>query len=242
MLIKLKFRFPEIVFGILFAVAIFAMGMLFSSQPSKENQQQNQTTEAAQHKPANVSAEERLANYTYWLTWLNGILAVSTVGLWGVTYITLRHGRKTAERELRAYMGIANGGTRFEPSADGGDLPGGRVQIMTVNYGRTPAHHATLWARELDRPPQTFDYTGGEFIIRNQIVQPQQRFGRVAGVRTAQSAPFFIYGYVEYTDIFEHRWRYLFAYNFNSAWGGDRFQAHIEHNEEEDLGPEPESA
>jgi hypothetical protein len=43
MLVKLKFRFPEIVLGMLLAIAVFGMGMLFSSQQSSPAAQSQRT-------------------------------------------------------------------------------------------------------------------------------------------------------------------------------------------------------
>jgi ABC-type Fe3+ transport system permease subunit len=82
MLTKQKFRLPDIFLGALLAVAIFAMGMLFSSHRPQENQNIRQSSETSKGEAAKVGAEERIADYTYWLAWLTGILAVSTVGLW----------------------------------------------------------------------------------------------------------------------------------------------------------------
>ena len=53
MLIKLKFRLPEIVLGILLMAAVFAMGMLFeSSRHQPANSQGNSEKIEATKKPA----------------------------------------------------------------------------------------------------------------------------------------------------------------------------------------------
>jgi hypothetical protein len=254
-------------FAFALSIVVFSAWRSFYEQNHQANQETSgeETAKQSGHSTLNIATKERpeeaIARYNLWLMIFTGVLAF--VALIQIGFLisadntasnTARAAKesadaakeavelsnKTAERELRAYMGIANLGTRFEKFQTAEDkIIEGRVQIYTVNYGKTPAHNATLWARELDGPPIQFDYTEGNFVIRNQLVQPGQLFGRVAGERTPDN-PFFIYGYVEYTDIFKNIWRYRFAYSFNSAWGGDRFQAHAEHNDEIYIGESPE--
>jgi hypothetical protein len=79
-----RFRTPELFLGCFLTVAVFAAGMLFVpafSQREQSNQQQ-QSANATNHEAAPNSTDERLANYTWWLAVLTGVLAASTVGLW----------------------------------------------------------------------------------------------------------------------------------------------------------------
>jgi hypothetical protein len=138
MLIKLKFQFPEIVIGILLTVAIFAVGMVFESSRKPPNNQQEQSTTKS---PAQIShpssADERIADYTLAVAWLTGVLAISTVGLWVVTVFAFRHSRKTAERQLRAFV--------FGKGFDRGlNLTDGKIEqylffVTFENVGLTPA-------------------------------------------------------------------------------------------------------
>ena len=69
-----------------------------------------------------------------------------------------------------------------------------------------------------------------------QIVDPGQSFGKIVGPKRPQE-PFFIYGYVDYLDAFNHKWRYRFAYShdperFSSEAKDDRWIAYHEHNDE----------
>jgi hypothetical protein len=47
------------------------------------------------------TADDRIADYTLWLERLTGVLAVSTIGLWYVTWQTLDHSRRDAARQAR---------------------------------------------------------------------------------------------------------------------------------------------
>jgi hypothetical protein len=85
MLIKARFRFSEIFFGMLLAVAIFAIGLavspsIFSPNQSAEN---SATTEKPDEKSKKVgkseSADDRIAKYTLWLAILTGGLVIVSV-------------------------------------------------------------------------------------------------------------------------------------------------------------------
>lgn len=138
MLIKLKFKFPEIILGILIAVAIFAMGMVFSSGPAQNtfsNQQAQQST--GEKAEATEKADEKIAQYTLWLTIVTSILAGSTILLWIVTERTLRHGKETSERQLRAYIFVERTHIRL---AAGNWI----VTFRMKNFGQTPAHNVQI--------------------------------------------------------------------------------------------------
>jgi len=49
---------------------------------------------SAENKTFQDIAAETVAYYTKVLAWFTGVLAVSTIGLWGATYLTLRHAEK----------------------------------------------------------------------------------------------------------------------------------------------------
>jgi len=104
MLITLKFRFPEIVLGILLAVAIFATGMVVDSSRRQEQSVQKQKTEqSTAHIAAKNDAEETIAFYTKALAWFTAVLAVSTIGLWAVTWLA---GRRQS-RDMQASIKLA---------------------------------------------------------------------------------------------------------------------------------------
>jgi len=72
MLVKLNFRFPEIVFGMLLAVAIFALGAAFWSSPNSSAPIQQQSR-AQTAEPSTKNKEE--------ISWWQDPIAVFTLGL-----------------------------------------------------------------------------------------------------------------------------------------------------------------
>jgi hypothetical protein len=138
MLIKLKFRFPEIVIGILLSVAIFAMGMTFESsrsQPSSYPAQQ-----PANSSGAPIAPEYAANKLTDWLlVGLNLFLVVSTYMLWRAN----NRSAKVAERALTELeapfiaVNIIAAGIEFNNLLNIGF---GDLKFSFVNYGRTPAH------------------------------------------------------------------------------------------------------
>jgi hypothetical protein len=131
-----NFRVPEIFLGALLAVAIFALG--FSVATSFRYPIQNSTAQSAeQPRQGAGDADNRLANYTLALDWLNGFLVLSTFLLW----LASRRSARIAERaltELEApfvFVQINAPGLEVR----GGAVTWGNLQWSVVNFGRTPA-------------------------------------------------------------------------------------------------------
>lgn len=90
------------------AVAIFAMGALYSTEPPLHESAKQQGTEQTNHEAAKIAADERIARYTWWLAVLTGALV-------GVSLIqgyfllrsdkTARIAATAAERSARAAIG-----------------------------------------------------------------------------------------------------------------------------------------
>jgi hypothetical protein len=115
MLIKLRFRFPDVLFGVLLAVAIFAMGALFWSSPNSSAPTQTQTdTKSGERSPANKQE----------IAWWQDPLAVFTLGLVfiglvqaGIFYGQMRLIRKSlrpAEQAAKAAQAAAEHIPRVE--------------------------------------------------------------------------------------------------------------------------------
>jgi hypothetical protein len=140
---------------------------------------------------------------------LTGALLASTVALFIVTLLELRHNRHTAKMELRAYMGMMTLGTR--PIAANGD-----VSFFFVNYGKTPAHRVSMWCCIIPATSHNhiFKYSEADIVARNQITHPNQQFGQIIGnVGTIpENRDCFVHGCIEYLDAFGHKWRFCYAY------------------------------
>src|SRR5271166_3588421 len=103
MLIQARFRVSELFFGMLLAVAIFALGAAFLGA---QRQGDNSASDDKQTngKSKNVPAEERLADYTFALDALTLMLTVATIGLGAITYIGIRRQSNETRILQRAYL------------------------------------------------------------------------------------------------------------------------------------------
>lgn len=154
-------------------IALFACLVLWcgwqsrlSSQHQKQYENNNPSTKPNPETPK-VSTDERIANYTLSLAILTGVLAASTIGLWIVNYFVLRHGRETAERQLRAYVMID--AASIENVKIGG-CPEAKLTIK--NYGQTPAINLTHWAR-MGFYPYPLPLTSVPLPKKDQILPPR---------------------------------------------------------------------
>ena len=150
------------------------------------------------------------------LAFLVSILIIFTVGFTAISALIARNTlavmRDTAQRQLRAYIGIRNNGTTFEHGLVVEETPLGRVavqkpmgqvQIYTVNYGQTPAHRATMYIHIREKKPEGKpDYSACKKETGPQIIHPEQAFGKIVG-KEKPTDTFFLCGYVDYIDAFE---------------------------------------
>jgi hypothetical protein len=164
--------------------------------------------------------------------------------LWAAGERQLDHLRNVSRQELRAYIGHHSAGFENQVVLAGSGsviLPNGPVKYFDWNYGRTPALDVSMFVRIVPGvAPASLDTellpTDRQDVV--QIVHPGQNIGRIVGIQRPNDA-FFLYGYVDYTDIFGHRWRHRFAFHHDPArrnTGGEAWEAHRAYNDEEDLG------
>jgi hypothetical protein len=98
---KAKVSASRCFLGMLFAVAVFLIGMALSGsyRPANDNGPSNYQSET---KDKDVPAEERLADYTLALDGLTLVLVVATIGLGIVSYIGIRNQTKDTRVLQRA--------------------------------------------------------------------------------------------------------------------------------------------
>jgi hypothetical protein len=168
----------------------------------------------------------------------------ATGRLWRATNDTLEHSRETAQRELRAYVG--HYGAPFEgPVEIQGSTPVavGPAKYFEWNYGRTPAFAVSMYARIVDGDaPAKLDDELLETERQDVMAHlpPNQNLGKIISVPDGRGpytykSHFFLYGHVNYTDIFGVKWRRRFAFSHDpkrQAAGGEAYQAHGSHNDE----------
>lgn len=98
------------------------------------------------------SSDQRLADYTFWLTICTGVLAASTIGLWVVTGLGLRHAREDSARQardmgksLRIALSAVDKPWLYidSPMHNGQEWLQGEIRLSIVlpfaNFGKAPA-------------------------------------------------------------------------------------------------------
>ena len=249
MLIKLTFRLPEIVIGILLAVAIFAMGMVFQSsrhQPTNNQAKPNPEKVVATQKPDPFSWDWLTHDGVVFFTGLLALIAVIQAGLfvWQLRYmrkatedagIASRAAERTADSlriTERAY--VSGGAQRLVANPD-------EFRVMINNYGKTPAFIGTVLITirtEVGLPEKPEFSRDGEF--GGYILKP----GTEAHV--SEMAAFFnikkpsvVYGRIYYRDVFNncHSSGFILrieSFGLPAVEGRD---AYWEDRPEPDLGP-----
>jgi hypothetical protein len=135
-----RFRVPEIALGAFLAVAIFAIGAALQIINPENHNQYSQPANATPKSSASgggIGSNERIAEYTEWAAWGTFLLAISTLGLWIVTWRGgLRQSRETRIIE-RAYISVEPGGIKPFEGRGGDDCVA--CDIIINNAGNLPA-------------------------------------------------------------------------------------------------------
>jgi hypothetical protein len=191
------------------AVAIFAMGAVFSYSiqgPINKPQQ----TQVADHtkdggsKSAVTSdradPNERIADYTFWLTWLTLGMAVATGGLWLVAV-------RTARRQLRAYVTLDEALIVQTPQQHNFE-----AHVILKNYGQTPAYRFGAWINlEIANSGQIIvelpaEIRGRSIIGPNAHAHQRVDFEIAPPILVSilnRTITMIVYGIVEYRDTFK---------------------------------------
>jgi hypothetical protein len=154
-------------------------------------------------------------------------LFAATVMLWLVTQRILKDAGETSRKQLRAYIGIEETSTAITPSGPEADWP--IFNIVFKNAGPTPAHDIIGRIDALVKKlplaesleftsvviPRPFGSVGpnGSFHMRLTWESPLNDIFKEA-IANRQLA-IFIFGDVQYTDIFGKDWKTEFVVVFN---------------------------
>jgi hypothetical protein len=234
MLIKARFRFSELLLGILLSVAIFAIGMTFGSS---RHQQTDKSTVQIQtkQKPEPFTSDWLTEDGTVFFTALLVFVASIQAGLFVWQLILIQRSLKPAERAADAARASAEHVKAAERAFAkmSGCAPGiipdisglFRIKVSIRNFGRTPATISDIVLNRVVLPhgnplPQVPQYerqdgqiTGG-FLVANEEMF-FERFYRITreemiSVRDLQSDLYLI-GYLDYRDQFGVRHRAGYA-------------------------------
>lgn len=156
------------------------------------------------------------------------ILAVATVLLWIATRDLVRGAEKTAERQLRAYIGIKEGHMAIK---DGNKLSG---IIVMKNSGQTPAYNVKAWCiTGVFEPNEPISFRQAEtkvmygdigckgsihLTISSKVYPPE----KIASIKS-KTHPTFAWGRVTYRDVFMKDWETEFRVTMGNEVGTDRW-------------------
>jgi len=216
MLIKIRIYFPEVILGILLAVAIFAVGALFGSSNYQPANQQSRTEATQTHQPNkpdpftwNWFTHDGVVFFTAVL----GFVAFVQAGLFIWQLILIKRGMKPAEAAAKA----TQESTKHLPIIERAYVSGGgpyslelqRFVLDVNNFGKTPAylHRVEIGFCEATDIPEVPNYEPGEhsFDIFDHLPpiskKPHYRFIEVPAHYREPA----IFGRFHYTDIFNSR-------------------------------------
>jgi hypothetical protein len=185
------------------------------------NQSNPAPEQTHQQNPSGKSDNESL------LVWFTGLLAF--VGLlqvgalvWQVVVLnrTLHQMREGTQKQLRAYMLVARCQLVLEPPNNP------EAQVIVKNFGQTPAHKIQQW---IGISPGAYPRTSGLTSPKIYTPASENSIGpqetQMSTTRLKMPLPeqvipilgttkltFYVYGEIEYTDVFGHRWNTKYQY------------------------------
>jgi hypothetical protein len=239
----MRFRVPEIFLGVFLTVAIFAMGIMFDSShrpPAEQQIAAGAINENASHPPDggiwNWVTHDAAGFFTLWLVIVGG----AQIGLfyWQLRLIRIAAddakkagisaeraatatenavdlSRKTAERQLRAYVLMKT--TSFHrPDTEDGDNREWPIHLVFQNSGQTPAYAVAIKAESylgLRKPIDSiFSLSEAAQISPPSIMAPGARHtmrlggiepGHASYLRALKTEQYcYVWGRLDYIDTF----------------------------------------
>jgi hypothetical protein len=248
MLIKInsKFGIPEILFGMILAVLIFALGAMFSSQNAPNNKAADyQHSEEAKQKPTSPPTEDLIFGHPA-LDVYTGALAVATILLMFVTALGIRNQSKDTRIIQRAYLTVSPAGIEPFRSLDG------RLScdVFFENSGNLPAQHVSwIIYQKFSTDHDLKDFPiNPEQIGGNNLIPPRGKIRKGAPPinsaeldafrhrqqETPDSCWLFIWGTVRYSDGFNSNRFVDFCYRYYLA--GNTWTISHEHGRQHEHG------
>jgi hypothetical protein len=174
MLTNPKFRIPEIVLGILLAVALFSLGVVWSFVRHPQDYiAVNRGDETIPKKETSNTPGDRIFGWQA-IDAFTGLLFLATVGLGIVTVWGIRNQSRETKIIQRAYLAVEPDGVR--PLRSNIGHISGYVKI--VNKGHLPARDARSWIG--------FKYAKGEDCDDFPLKEPEKGIVIGPGVEASQ--------------------------------------------------------
>lgn len=170
-----------------------------------------------EHDKADLKAQQEMAIAAEKMLWATvasvGVAAVAVV----LVFLTFRVTRKTAERQLRAYLAITEA-NRIKVDRPGRN--GWSVHVVVKNYGQTPAYNTRITVYS-DVKPRGFDETQLDITQHkkesvpfyfppndtNHTTDPLPRLDTGWNDFKNEKSAAYIWGRIDYTDAFKkERW------------------------------------
>jgi len=182
------FRRYELIIGFLLGIVLCTIAAIYTPY-----YQQNHKTNSTPHSvAAKVSTDERLAEYTLWLAILTGVLALSTIALWIVTW---RAGIRQSH-DMQASIALARQEfiSTHRPKlvvrellmleTEGTGDPGITVRYVIANIGAGNARIVESWVEvqfSRDRRLWPLQPTDGANPIGDTLIKPGSHVFREQG-------------------------------------------------------------
>jgi hypothetical protein len=195
---------------------------------------------------AKAKSDGEFLKATDWfLVIFNGLLVLYTARLWYSTRDLVTGAEDTAKKQLRSYVALES--IDHDPPVVTGVARG--IKIRVKNYGQTPAHHVSIIHTAFeDAQPDTYRHPSSSEAdnLGNQMLHPGQSLNyfavasegskcvdRVIDVGLHQLRTFYVYGRIDYMDIYKRWWVTYFSERYDpSKPDGKRCTPHHHHNYE----------
>jgi len=168
-----------------------------------------------------ASTDKLIANSTFWLAVITGILAIFTGALWLATRKLVIDAKDTSKRQLRAYVNVLQGKV-FYPH----DPARRTFRIDIKNFGQTPAHTLSVvhkcvireFPLDKSKPLEVTESEHGYFSVLAPTCIYRQDIAAPVNAEWAETklmkgtAAIYCYGEIKYRDAFNNDQTTKFRY------------------------------
>ncbi|KJR98969.1 MAG: hypothetical protein VR65_17990 [Desulfobulbaceae bacterium BRH_c16a] len=188
---------------------------LIDTNSKKVNPQTNTNIQTVKHVQDLSDEDTEWSNADIFMVLFTAILALFTIGLWREANRSVKITENTAKRQLRAYI--------FARLADGEKLFPDEINCLSVpiiieNHGQTPGHQlkistfVNIYKNPLNETldPPNFQNGSQTYLAPGQIIRMYPTLPRSlkeveVNAITSKEGSFYVWGYLEYIDIFDNK-------------------------------------